>query len=145
MPPDPSRATLPTTANSLWAARYARWALATAFLSAVAARFGLWRNGSTFATFVAYTREVNSFLPASLAPALAWAATAAELSLGLALLVGIGGRRVALAAALLLVLFGGAMALSYGVKEPLDYSVFSASAAALLLAEREPRLSGARA
>ena len=43
-------------------------------------------------------------------------------------------RPVALAASLLLGLFAIAMALSAGVKSPLDYSVFSASAAALLLA-----------
>jgi hypothetical protein len=41
---------------------------------------------------------------------------------------------VALGSALLLALFGIAMAISFGVKSPLDYSVFSASAAAALLA-----------
>jgi len=41
---------------------------------------------------------------------------------------------VALGSALLLALFGIAMAISLGLKSPLDYSVFSASAAALLLA-----------
>ncbi len=35
---------------------------------------------------------------------------------------------------LLLVLFGLAMTLSQGIKSPLDYSVFSAAACALLLA-----------
>jgi len=39
-----------------------------------------------------------------------------------------------LASALLLALFGVAMAISFGLKEPLDYSVFSACGAALLLA-----------
>jgi putative oxidoreductase len=39
----------------------------------------------------------------------------------------------------LLVLFGTAMAISFGAKSPLDYSVFSASAAAILLALNEPR------
>ncbi|HLQ23295.1 MAG TPA: hypothetical protein VK132_08805 [Gemmatimonadales bacterium] len=41
---------------------------------------------------------------------------------------------MALGSALLLALFGIAMAISLGLKSPLDYSVFSASAAALLLA-----------
>ena len=41
---------------------------------------------------------------------------------------------VALASAGLLLIFALAMALSLGIKSPLDYSVFSASAAALLLA-----------
>ena len=39
-----------------------------------------------------------------------------------------------LASAVLLALFGTAMAISFGLKSPLDYSVFSASGAATLLA-----------
>jgi putative oxidoreductase len=49
------------------------------------------------------------------------------------LILGIWARFVALAAAGLLLLFGTAMAISFGLKSPLDYSVFSASAGALLL------------
>jgi hypothetical protein len=41
---------------------------------------------------------------------------------------------VALGSAVLLALFGIAMAISFGIKSPLDYSVFSASAGALVLA-----------
>ena len=63
-----------------WALRYARWALAAAFLSGIASRFGLWGPGQGYGTFAI------------------------------------------------------AMAISFGIKEPLDYSVFSASAAALLVA-----------
>ena len=44
---------------------------------------------------------------------------------------------------LLLAIFGTAMAISFGPKSPLDYSVFSASASALLLASRQPRSPGA--
>ncbi len=71
-------------------------------------------------------------------PFLAWASTLAELGLGLGLVVGLWPRRIALASAALLLIFGTAMALSLGIKSPLDYSVFSASAAALLLAVRSP-------
>jgi len=123
-----------------WALRYARWALAAAFLSGIASRFGLWGPGQgygTFANFVKYTAKVNSFMPASTIPFLAWAATAAELVLGLALLLPFRrkpARAVALASAGLLAVFAIAMAISFGIKEPLDYSVFSASAAALLVA-----------
>ena len=97
---------------------YARIALGAAFLSGIADRFGLW--GKTigygdFAHFVQYTAQVNSFMPAFTIPFLAWAATVAELVLGIA-------RN------------GTAMAISFGLKSPLDYSVFSASAAAVLLA-----------
>jgi putative oxidoreductase len=116
---------------------YARWALGAAFLSAVADRFGLWGKyggWGNFANFKQYTAQVNSFMPPSVIPFLAWAATALELSLGVALIIGIWPRWAALGAATLLFLFGTAMAISFGIKSPLDYSVFSASAAALLLA-----------
>ena len=76
-------------------------------------------------------------MPPETIPFLAWAATAAELCLGLALVLGVWRRTVALASAALLLIFGGAMALSLGIKSPLDYSVFPASAAALLLATRD--------
>ena len=55
------------------------------------------------------------------------------------LLIGIWSRWTAVASAVLLVLFGTAMAISFGARSPLDYSVFSASAAAILLALGEPR------
>jgi putative oxidoreductase len=122
------------------ATRYARFALGAAFLSAVADRFGLWGKyggWGNFAKFTEYTRQVNSFLPAFVIPFLAWAATVAELSLGIALIIGIWPRWAAFGAATLLLLFGTAMAISFGIKSPLDYSVFSASAAALLLASRQ--------
>jgi uncharacterized membrane protein YphA (DoxX/SURF4 family) len=119
-----------------WAVVYARLAIGSAFLSAVGARFGLW-DGTLdlehFPRFVQLTAEVNSFMPAATIPFLAWAATVAELSLGLALIVGFRTRIAGYGAAILLALFGTAMALSYGVKEPMDYSVFSASGGALLL------------
>jgi putative oxidoreductase len=90
-----------------------------------------------FEAFEQYTAEVNAFMPRATIPFLAWAATAAELGLGLLLVLGIWRRPVALASAALLLIFALAMALSLGIKSPLDYSVFSASAAALLLATRD--------
>lgn len=120
-----------------YAPGYARLALGTAFLSGIASRFGWWGRGvgyGDFAHFLAYTAQVNRFMPAWTIPFLGWAATAAELALGLLLVAGWWRRPVALASAALLALFGLAMAISFGPKEPLDYSVFSASAAALLLA-----------
>jgi putative oxidoreductase len=53
-------------------------------------------------------------------------------------LLGLWPRWTALASALLLILFGTAMAISFGAKSPLDYSVFSASTAAVLLALNQP-------
>lgn len=125
-------------------ALYARIALGAAFLSAVASRFGVWKGNvglDSFPSFMEYTAEVNSFMPAVTIPFLAWAATVAELSLGAALILGLWPRLVAFGSAALLALFGTAMAISFGIKSPLDYSVFSASAGALLLGLYERRAS----
>jgi uncharacterized membrane protein YphA (DoxX/SURF4 family) len=125
---------------------YVRFALGAAFLSAVADRFGLWGKyggWGNFGNFIKYTAQVNSFMPASAIPFLAWAATAAETLLGIALIAGLWPRFVALGSSVLLAMFGIAMAISFGVKSPMDYSVFSASAGALLLALYESRRHGA--
>ena len=125
---------------------YTRIALGAAFLSGIVSRFGLYGKNAgygNFANFVRYTAEVNSFMPAATIPFLAWAATAAELLLGVALILGIWPRWVALGSAVLLALFGIAMAISFGIKSPLDYSVFSASAAAIMLAVFPARKSDA--
>ena len=115
---------------------YVRIALGSAFLSPVADRFGLggkYASWGNFANFTRYVARVNSFMPAFTILFLAWAATAAETTLGILLILGIWPRWVALSSAILLFLFGAAMAISFGIKSPLDYSVFSASAGALLL------------
>lgn len=126
-----------------WAERYARIALGAAFLSAVGSRLGLWGHNN-WSAFVEYTGEVNAFLPKAVIPLLAVVATACELSLGIGLVLGVRPRMVAAGAAILLALFGSAMALSFGLKSPLDYSVFSASACALLLSLRSaPASAGA--
>ncbi|WP_263368031.1 DoxX protein [Edaphobacter bradus] len=131
-----------------FAIRYAQIALGVTFLSAVADRFGLlgryggWGN---FANFTAYTAKVLAFLPASTIPFFAWAATIGEIVFGLALILygvlparivraSAWPRYVALGSSILLLLFAISMAISLGLKKPLDYSVFSASAGALLLA-----------
>lgn len=116
------------------AALYARLALASAFLSAVAARCGLWDDRPRpFAQFVSYTGDVLSFLPRAAIPFCAAGSTVAESVLGVLLLVGFRLRCTARASAVLLAAFAASMALSFGPKSPLDNSVFCASAAALLL------------
>ena len=126
-----------------WAALCARIALGAAFLLGIADRFGLYRGRNVgygnFAGFMRYTAKVNSFMPPSTIPFLAWAATAAELFFGTTLILGIWRVWVALGSAMLLILFGTAMAISFGIKSPLDYSVFSAASAALLVAAYESR------
>ena len=108
-----------------------RIALALAFLSAVADRFGLWgkpgRPGVSWGNmeqFNAYVAKFNWFLPAAVIPLIGWAATAAEILLGLGLLIGWRLRWVFLASALLLLCFGLTMILALGPKAPFDYWVF---------------------
>src|SRR5437762_1989507 len=100
-----------------WAALYARIALGAAFLSGIADRFGLYwgRNVGygNFDGFIQYTAKVNSFMPPATIPFLAWAATAGELFFGIALILGIWPRWISLGSALLLALFGIAMAISF--------------------------------
>lgn len=124
---------------------YARVALGAAFLSAVSGRFGLW-NGSFdlkhFEGFLEYAGEVLSFMPKATIPYLAWTATVCETLLGSLLILAVWPRWVALASALLLAMFGTAMAISLGLKSPMDYSVYSASSAAVMLAIQSIRPSG---
>ena len=116
---------------------YARIAGGAAFLSAVASRLGLWDRTldlKHFANFIEYEAQVNSFLPRTVIPWVAVLATVCETSLGILLIAGLWPRWVSLASAILLALFGTAMAISFGLKSPMDYSVFSASGASVLLA-----------
>src|SRR5919197_30312 len=93
-----------------WAALCVRIALGAAFLSGIADRFGLYRGRNVgygnFEGFVRYTAKVNSFMPVSTIPFLAWSATAAELFFGVTLILGIWRVWVALGSAMLLILFG---------------------------------------
>ena len=116
---------------------YARIAVGAAFLSAVASRFGLWDRTldlKHFANFIEYAAQVNSFMPRTVIPWVAVLATVCETSLGILLIAGLWPRWVSLASAILLAMFGTAMAISFGLKSPMDYSVFSASGASVLLA-----------
>jgi uncharacterized membrane protein YphA (DoxX/SURF4 family) len=123
---------------------YARCALGAAFLSAVGGRFGLWEKTfelKHFTNFLEYAAEVLSFMPKATIPYLAWAATVCETLLGILLILGLWPRWISLASAILLALFGTAMAISFGLKSPMDYSVYSASGAAVLLAIHASRQS----
>ena len=87
-----------------------------------------------FSRFVDYTGKLNWFAPTAVIPTLAWAATFAEILLGLALVLGFFTRVAALLSGLMLLAFALTMTFALGVKAPLDSSVFSASAGAFLLA-----------
>ena len=124
---------------------FARFALGASFLSAVADRFGLWgpfgaKNVSwgNFAHFVQYTGVVMSVFPGSLAVSFAWVATVAETLFGILLIAGFKIRLTSVLSGLLLLSFAIGMVTGLGIKTPFDYSVFSAAAAAFLLALWEP-------
>ena len=124
---------------------FARFALGASFLSAVADRFGMLgpygaKNVSwgDFAHFVGYTGAVMSLLPGSLTVPFAWAATVAETLFGILLIAGFKVRISSVLSGLLLLSFAMGMATGLGIKTPLDYLVFSAAAAAFLLAFWEP-------
>ena len=114
---------------------FQRLALSAGFLSAVASRLGYWgKKSSGWSNFLDYTAQVNSFLPKSLTPAIAVTSTVLETILGILLLIGFKTSFAAYGAGLLSLLFALAMTISFGVKDPLDYSAFAFSAGAFLLA-----------
>ncbi len=125
-----------------WAVRIS---LAMSFLSAVADRSGFWGPPDSvgvawgnIARYEGYVAKLNWFLPLQLVSPIGWLATSAEVLIAIGLIVGIQLRWVALAAALLLTTFATTMAVAFGFKPPLDYSVFSAAAAAFLLFAATP-------
>ncbi len=124
-----------------YATVFLRLALGISFLSAVADRFGLWGDygqphvaWGDFRHFTEYTGTLLWFLPAVIHPIMAWLATIAEIMLGFALIIGLFTRITAFLSGILLLTFALTMTLSSSIKAPLDYSVFSASASAFLLA-----------
>jgi uncharacterized membrane protein YphA (DoxX/SURF4 family) len=119
---------------------FLRLSLAASFFSAVADRLGFWGPPGApavawgnFANFKRYTANLNTWAPVALIPVLAWAATVLEIVFGLMLVAGFRVKEVALGSALLLLTFALSMTFSIGIKSPLNYSVFSASAAGFAL------------
>lgn len=117
---------------------FLRVALATALLSAVADRFGLWPEQfsawGNWKNFEDYTRQLTFFLPEMLSKVSAYAATLAEVVLGLLLLLGFKLKWTGLFTALLLAVFALSMTLALGIKSTFDYSVWVGSAGAFMLA-----------
>jgi putative oxidoreductase len=115
-----------------------RFGLGVTLLSAVADRFGIWNeevsSWGNWDAFLEYTATVNSFAPEGIIPFLAISATVLEIIIGILLIIGYKIRWAALGAALLTFMFALTMAYSFGVKSPLDYSVFVDCTAAFLLA-----------
>lgn len=116
---------------------FLRFALSAGFLSAAADRFGLWPKAvsvwGNWENFVAYNGTLMPIFPKSFILFFAITATVLEIILAIGLLINYKTTLVATCSGLLLLLFGLAMAISTGIKAPLDYSVFAASAAAFAL------------
>lgn len=116
---------------------FLRLAIAAGFLSAVADRFGWWSKDvsawGNWESFVTYTQTINPWMPDATIPTLAIIATIAEIVFALFLIVGFKTELFAKLSGFLLLLFGLSMAFSVGIKAPLDYSVFAASAGAFAL------------
>ena len=116
---------------------FLRLAIATAFLSAVADRLGMWRPEISawgdWNSFLEYTAVLNPWFPASTIPALAVLATTAEIVFALCLLIGLKTELFARLSGYLLLLFALSMTFSTGIKGAFDYSVYTAAAAAFAL------------
>ena len=120
---------------------FLRLAIGASYLWEVADRLGLLgANGQPhvgwgdWAHFLAYARQVMSFLPGGWIPLLAIVATMGEALFGSLLLVGMFTRTAAVGSGILSLCFALAMAISSGIDSPLGYSVFTVSAASFLLA-----------
>lgn len=128
-----------TNGSVRWIAAILRLLIGLAFLQAVGDRFGLFGGPGTpgvswgdFAHFIAYTGQVNSFMPHAIIPTLAVLATICEITFGLTMLLGVRIRYAALGSAILLFLFATAMTIS-GLSQ-FSYGVYLMSAGALSLA-----------
>ncbi len=107
-----------------------RLALALAFLFRPADRLGIpgppGTAGVAWADFknpLRYSAQVDSLAP-----------EVPEIRFGIALLPGLCTALAAAGGGALLLLSGGSMAISFGIRSPFDYPVFSAMGGALLLA-----------
>lgn len=113
---------------------FLRLTVAISMLSAVADRFGLWAKElcmwGNMDKFIAYTQTLIPYIPGNYVVYLAWTATVFEVLLPICLLLGLKLRWTASLSGLMILTFALAMATSLGIKAPIDYSAFTASAAA---------------
>lgn len=113
---------------------FLRLSIGAGFLSAVADRFGFWSKEvsawGNWGNFLAYTQSLNPVIPQSFIPFIGWASTLLEIVFGVCLIIGFKTSFTAKLSGWLLLLFALAMTFTRGIKAPLDYSVYAASAAA---------------
>ncbi|MCM4166147.1 hypothetical protein KCTC52924_03068 [Arenibacter antarcticus] len=116
---------------------FLRLAISIGFLSAVADRIGMWPKEvsawGNWDNFLSYTQLINPWIPHQLIPTIGILATAAEIIFALFLIIGFKTRLIAKLSGLLLLIFALSMTFSTGIKGALDFSVYTASAAAFAL------------
>jgi len=119
---------------------FLRLTIATACLSAVADRFGLWGiygikyvDWGNWLNFLKYANSVNSYAGKGLGNVLAIIATLLEIVMPLLLLVGYKIEIASIASGILMLLFASAMTYSFGIKPSLNYSVWTSAAACFAL------------
>lgn len=122
---------------------FLRIAISIGFLSAVADRLGLWNAEVSvwhnWGSFLAYTELINPWLPVSVIPAIGAIATGAEIVFALCLIIGFKTELFSRLSGVLLLLFALSMSFSGGLKGALDFSVFTASAAAFALSSMKEK------
>jgi thiosulfate dehydrogenase (quinone) large subunit len=117
---------------------FLRTSLSAGFLSAVADRFGFWGKAHSawgdWHTFIQYTQTLNPWFSEPVVQFLGGLSTLLEILFAFGLITRFKTIFTATGSGILLLLFALAMTFSKSVKAPLDYSVFTASAAAFYLA-----------
>jgi len=126
---------------------FLRFGLAVGFLSSVADRLGLWgpqgRHGARtvgwgdMAHFMPAVAAINPWFPGAMIPFVAWAATIAEIVLGVLLLIGFQTRWASRLSGWLLLAFALGMTAGTGVKSVFNASVLAACGGAFMLATAE--------
>ena len=96
-----------------------------------------WVSWGDWKHFSPRAHALMHFLPYNLAEAFAMIATGVEIGGGLLLIIGLWTRWAAFACSGLALCFATAMSINDGIVSPLGYSVFTVSAASLLLATME--------
>ena len=113
---------------------FLRVSIGVGFLSAVADRFGFWNikvsAWGNWGNFLKYTQSLNPVVSQKFIPFIGWASTILETVLGISLIIGFKTSFAAKLSGWLLLIFALAMTFARGIKAPLDYSVFAASAGA---------------
>jgi uncharacterized membrane protein YphA (DoxX/SURF4 family) len=116
---------------------FLRLSIGAGFLSAVADRFGFWGKEvsawGNWKNFLNYTQTLNPLMPSAVIPFIGWTSTVLEILFGLCLIAGFKTSLAAKLSGWLLLIFAIAMTFARGIKAPLDYSVFVASAGAFAL------------